>query len=151
VRSAIDEIGPLWQAKRGNFTKRLSSALHKRQIKLAPEMIAQVGNICRSHTSDNASWDVEFTRNLNLPAEDFYHEDSCWWQSYSESRCALKSWGGLGMRTFDSDGTVSGRAWVQPLNEYNELTATWRLPRRSSCTTVTASCRVTRRRASSPT
>jgi hypothetical protein len=123
VRSAIDEIGPLWQAKRGNFTKRLSSALHKRQIKLAPEMIAQVGNICRSHTSDNASWDVEFTRNLNLPAEDFYHEDSCWWQSYSESRCALKSWGGLGMRTFDSDGTVSGRAWVQPLNEYNELTS----------------------------
>lgn len=106
-----------WQTKEGNFTKRLSKLAHKNHaLKLPPTLVTQVGNIARDN-SQGSEIEIEFTRDLNLPAEDFYHEDSCWWQSYSESRCSLKSNGGIGLRTFG--GTkwepVSGRAWVMPL------------------------------------
>jgi hypothetical protein len=111
------DLGDQWQGKRGNYTRRLSSALHKAGgYKLSAEALSKVGNIARQHSSDGSEWAIEFTRDLNLPAEDFYHEDSCWWQSYSKSRCALKNWGGIGMRTFGEWGGVEGRAWVQPLD-----------------------------------
>jgi hypothetical protein len=103
-----------WQTKEGNFTKRLSKLAHKSQgLKVPPAMLSAVGCIARDN-SHGSELELEFTRNLNLSAADFYHEDSCWWQSYSESRCALKTNGGIGMRTFQGDG-VTGRAWVMPL------------------------------------
>lgn len=109
-----------WQTKDGNFTKRLSKLAHKNYaLKVTPEMLTQVGNVGRDNSA-GADVQVEMTRNLNLSAEDFYHEDSCWWQSYSESRCSLKNNGGIGMRTFDEKfgyERVAGRAWVQPLRE----------------------------------
>jgi hypothetical protein len=114
----VDEMEPMWQTRRGNFTKRLSSAVWKQHgIKLDQDVLTEVGNIARQHTVEQSVFEVEFTRNLNLGAHDFYHESSCWWGSYSKSRCCLKSWGGIGMRTFDADGEVTGRAWVQPLDE----------------------------------
>jgi hypothetical protein len=122
VNAAIDEVGPTWQTKRGNFTRRLSSALHKHGIKLERETISQIGNLGRQHSSDDVSWDIEFTRDLNLPAEDFCHDGSCWWTSMVESRCCLKNWGGLGIRTFDPRFPdafhATGRAWVLPMR-YN--------------------------------
>lgn len=120
VNAVIDEIGPVWQTKRGNFTRRLSSTLYKQgNIKLQPTVVSEVGNIAQAHSSSGATWHVEFTRDLNQSADYFYHDDSCWWQSYSYSRCALKNWGGLGLRTFygadTSNHSPSGRVWVQPL------------------------------------
>jgi len=121
IRKVIDDIGPGWQTKRGNFTRRLSSGVWKAlAVKLDNATISKVGNLARQHSTSDASWHVEVTRDLNLPAEDFYHEDSCWWQSYADSRCALKNWGGIGLRSFhgeDFRNGVSGRAWVQPLDE----------------------------------
>jgi hypothetical protein len=120
VKLAIEAIGPEWQTKRGNFTRRLSSALFKAEgIKLKPEVISEIGNIAQAHSSQGATWHIEFTRDLNQSASDFYHDESCWWQSYSASRCALKNWGGIGLRTYYSTQTdsssPSGRIWVQPL------------------------------------
>lgn len=113
----LEEVGPTWQTERGNFTKRLSRyAYEKYKLKLAPAVLSQVGCIARDH-STGVQFHVEITRDLNLSAEDFGNEDSCWWGSYGESRCALKSNGGFGLRSFDEEegGWVSGRAWVQPL------------------------------------
>jgi hypothetical protein len=114
----LDTLGDTWQTKEGNYTKRLSKLAHKSQgLKFPPELLSQVGCIARDN-STGVDFQVEVTRNLNLPAEDFYHEDSCWWQSYSESRCALKSNGGIGMRTFSNEygyDRVRGRAWIMPL------------------------------------
>ena len=121
----LAEVGPVWQQKRGNFTRRLSSALYKRGTKLAPSDVSEIGNIARQHSSDTATWNVEFTRDLNQSASFFYHSESCWWQSYAPSRCCLKSWGGLGMRTFDDGASThrpSGRVWIQPLNENYDAT-----------------------------
>lgn len=118
VHEAIMTIGPLWQTKRGNFTRRLSSALHKLGIKITATTLTEVGNRARQHSSDSASWKIEFTRDLNMSAGDFYHEESCWFTggSYGESRCCLKNWGGLAIRTFAGRyNGVSGRAWVQPI------------------------------------
>lgn len=111
----VEGVGPVWQQKDGNFTKRLSRAAYKYLgVKVDPAVLSEVGNIASAH-STAVDFDIEVTRNLNLPAEDFYHEESCWWQSYGESRCALKNNGGYGLRTFNDSGNVSGRAWVMPL------------------------------------
>lgn len=113
----LDVLGDKWQAKEGNFTKRLSRHAYKKYaLKIEPEVLSQVGCIARDHSGKQTSAAVELTRELNLSAEAFGHGDSCWWGStYGESRCALKSNGGLGMRSFSEDGYVTGRAWVMPL------------------------------------
>jgi len=121
VHKAIESIGHEWQGKRGNYPKRLSSALHKLGIKLAPATISEVGNLARQYSDDQSEFHIEFTRDLNQSADYFYHEESCWWQSYANSRCALKNWGGLAMRTFanedDDHDDPSGRVFIFPLNE----------------------------------
>lgn len=126
VSALVAEVGPLWQARRGNFTRRLSAMFYKAGIKLEPDTLTAVGNLARQHSGQANAWHIEVTRDLNQPAEAFYHEGSCWWQSYSYSRCALKNWGGIGLRSYESEGAAqhypSGRAWIQPLNE--ELRAT---------------------------
>jgi hypothetical protein len=121
VSKAIEAIGHEWQGKRGNYPKRLSSALHKVGIKLAPATISEVGNLARQYSDDQSEFHIEFTRDLNQSAGYFYHEDSCWWQSYANSRCALKNWGGLAMRTFEDaeshSDDPSGRVFVFPLGD----------------------------------
>jgi hypothetical protein len=115
AREVEQALGDKWQTKEGNYTKRLSKLAHKSQgLKFPPELLSQVGCIARDN-STGVDFQIEVTRDLNLPAAEFYHEDSCWWQSYSESRCALKSNGGIGMRTFSHYGQVQGRAWIMPL------------------------------------
>jgi hypothetical protein len=110
-----DALGSEWQTKTGNYTKRLSRfAYQKHQVKITPEVLSQVGCIARDH-SMAVSFDIDVTRDLNRPPGDFCHEDSCWWESYSSSRCALKTNGGFGLRSFGSYGDVSGRVWVMPL------------------------------------
>src|SRR5208282_226801 len=109
-------LGEHWQTKDGNYAKRLSRFAYKRYaMKLTPEVLSRVGDIAREHSTE-VSVDIEVTRDLNQPAECFYHSDSCWWQSYSDSRCALKTNGGFGMRSF-TDNSLSGRAWVMPLKQ----------------------------------
>jgi hypothetical protein len=86
-------------------------------IKLSPEILAQVGCIARDNSGSQSSFAVEVTRDLNQDASDFYHDGSCWWTDYAESRCALKTNGGFGLRTFTEWNGVSGRAWVMPLRQ----------------------------------
>lgn len=121
VSKAIESIGHEWQGKRGNYPKRLSSALHKLGVKLTPATISEVGNLARQYSDDQSEFYIEFTRDLNQSADYFYHEDSCWWQSYANSRCALKNWGGLAMRTFKNaesrSDCPSGRVFLFPLDE----------------------------------
>jgi hypothetical protein len=113
----LPTIGDAWQAKAGNYTKRLSRmAYQKYQVKLTPEILSQVGCIAREHSAQ-ASAEIEVTRELNMSAGAFCNEGSCWWNSYSESRCALKTNGGFGLRSFNEYHDVCGRAWVLPLRK----------------------------------
>lgn len=121
INEALNEVGNQWQSRRGNFTRRLARELHKRGgLKMPDGVISEVGNLARRYSSESSKWSIEMTRNLNMPPEAFCHQDSCWWQSYSASRCALKNWGGLGLRAFHVEENYYddpiGRAWVQPLN-----------------------------------
>ena len=121
VARTVVALEQKWQTRRGNFTKRLSKALYERHgIKLAPGVLSEIGNLARQHSSDAATWPLEFTRDLNQPPEAFYNDDSCWWGCYRASRCALKSWGGLALRSYaeadDPADCPAGRAWVQPLD-----------------------------------
>ena len=123
----MDRLGDQWQQKDGNFAKRLSRLAYQRhQPKVTQEVMSQVGNIARDH-SKPVDVRIEVTRELNMSASAFWYEDSCWWQSYSYSRCTLKTNGGLGLRSFDEYGNVSGRAWIFPLRltESGGLTPTF--------------------------
>lgn len=123
----IGELGTTWQARDGNFTKRLSRFAYKEyKIKVPPVVISEVGNIGSAH-SQGVEFGIETTRDLNMSAEEFGHEDSCFWGSYYASRCTLKSNGGFGLRSFSNDYDVSGRAWVIPLRllDDGDLTPTF--------------------------
>lgn len=119
LASRIEEIGAAWQTKQGNFTKRLSRFAYKEfGLKVPPTVISTIGNIGAQHSTGN-TYKVAVTRDLNLPREEFANEGSCWWSDYSESRCALKSNGGFGLRSFEDTrwNGVNGRAWVMPLKQ----------------------------------
>ena len=123
----ISALGNQWQTKTGNFAKRLSRhAYQAHRVKLSPEVMSKVGTIARDH-SNAVDVEIEVTRDFNQSASYFYHSDSCYWGAYSESRCALKSNGAFGIRSFDSYGGVAGRAWVMPLRRdaYGHLTPTF--------------------------
>jgi hypothetical protein len=122
----LDKLGDKWQTREGNYAKRLSRHAYKtHQVKLTQDIMSQVGCIARDHSTQVSS-EIDVTRDLNQSAEYFYHEDSCWWGGYSESRCALKTNGGFGLRSFSGHST-SGRAWVMPmrLTENGQLTPTF--------------------------
>jgi hypothetical protein len=127
VAALVDGLGREWQTREGNLTKRLSRAAYRAlSVKLPPAIISQVGSIASDH-SRAIDFAIETSRDLNMSSADWYHEDSCWWGSYSSSRCALKSNGGFGLRTFDEYDGVAGRAWVMPLkrNERGSLAPTF--------------------------
>lgn len=116
----VEGLDPTWQSSRGNFTRRLSAALYQGHgVKLPAGLLSSVGNLARQHSSSTSAWHIVLTRDLNQNAEDFYHEDSCWWGEYSYSRCALKNWGGMGLLSYSDSWSFAptGRAWVQPLND----------------------------------
>lgn len=114
---AIEQLGTKWQTKEGNYTKRLSRFAHKKYgLKVPPQLITMVGNVARDHSSGD-DYSVEVTRELNRSATSFGYRNSCWWSSYSRSRCALKTNGGFAIRSFNGAGDVSGRAWVMPLKK----------------------------------
>ena len=116
----LEPLGDRWQTSTGNYPKRLSRhAYSTRKIKITPDIMAQVGCIARDH-SQPVSVAIEVTRELNLGSADFGNEGSCWWGEYGSSRCALKTNGGFGLRSFGKTTSiwgngVSGRAWVMPL------------------------------------
>lgn len=117
LNKVLTAIGDTWHGQKGNYTRRLSREMYsKHKVKLPDGVLTEVGNLARAHSSDTSEWAVEFTRDLNQSADEFYHEDSCWWQSYFESRCALKSWGGLAIRAWDEGDYLQGRAFIQPLD-----------------------------------
>lgn len=117
LRAVVQSLEPVATTNRGSFVRRLSSAAHKQGVTLPAEILSEVGNIVAQH-SKGSSLTITYTRHdLNEGPEMFAHEDSCWWGSYSASRCALKTNGGMGMRSW-GNGTLAyptGRAWVLPL------------------------------------
>lgn len=121
LASQLHELGDQWQTKEGNYTKRLSRLAYKQfGLKIPPALLSEVGNVASDH-SRPVDHELEVTRNLNLSASEFCNDESCWWESYSYSRCNLKTNGGFGLRTFGDVGyygeSVLGRAWVMPLKQ----------------------------------
>lgn len=116
----LEKLGGIWQTREGNFTKRFSRMVYKELgKKVSPEVMSNLGTIGAEHSKTGSRFNIRVTRDLNRSARDMGNSDSCWWQSYSEGRCALKSNGGFGLLAYhDAPGTYdypSGRAWVLPL------------------------------------
>lgn len=108
-----------WQLRTGNFPKRLTKAMyHYNKFKAKPELIAEIGNLAKLHSSDHKSHNIEFTRRLNASPDEFCNEESCWWTGEHRSKCALKACGGMAIRFYaDGSNYAYGRAWVIPLDE----------------------------------
>lgn len=119
---SLEELGTTWQTRKGNYAKRLSNMAYKKHaLKVPPTVMSQIGNIASDH-SQPVGFTIEATRKLNNTATYFAHSGSCWWSSYSASRCILKTNGGLALRTLEH-GRPTGRAWVMPLKNMGTVTA----------------------------
>lgn len=118
----LSAIGDNWQTKEGNYPKRVSRfAFKKYGLKVSAEVMSEIGNIGARHTVA-VDFDVEFSRLLDQTATEWGHGGSCWWQSYYHCRCAMKSNGGVGLRSVNgkrdgSKGKVLGRVWLYPLKK----------------------------------
>jgi hypothetical protein len=112
---AIPTLGDQWKTDEGTYTKRLSKlAYEKWGLKVPPAVLSAVGNHAQTHAV-GANYRIEVTRDLNRPASEFGHRGSCWWTyDYYKSRCAAKTNGVFGLRTFRFRSVI-GRAWVLPL------------------------------------
>jgi len=130
IRNLVDSVDSQWQTKEGNYTKRLARTFYKtRSVKIPNEIVSLIGCIANDHTEKTNSFHIELTRDLNQSASAFGHADSCWFTSgsYGKSRCALKTNGGMGIRSYGNEDSSSdypeGRAWVLPLNSDMSPTA----------------------------
>lgn len=123
------EVGREWKNAKGTYPKRLNRAYYNAtKASLPDDVMERIGTIARSN-SKGYDLTLEVTRNLNLHPDDFAHGGSCWWGEYNSSRCALKTNGGFGLRSFGDPGYgyghgVTGRAWVMPMT----LTDGWLKP-----------------------
>lgn len=117
--SLLEKLGGVWQTREGNFTKRFSRMVFKDLgRKVRPEVMSMIGTIGGEHSKSGSQFNIRTTRDLNRSARDLGNSDSCWWQSYSEGRCALKSNGGFGLLAYSVEHNmdyITGRAWVLPL------------------------------------
>lgn len=113
---ANGHLGDQWVTDRGTFSKRLRQYAHKKYaIGLGDNVLTEVGNLARTH-SNGVDLKVAVTRGLNRSASAFANDESCWWtEDYESSRCAFKTNGGFGLRSFTPE--VNGRAWVFPVND----------------------------------
>lgn len=118
-------IGDNWQTKEGNYPKRVSRYAYKNWgLKINADVMSEIGNIGARHTV-SVDFDIEFSRLLDQTATEWGHAGSCWWQSYYHCRCAMKSNGGIGVRSVKvgrgkGKKEVLGRAWIYPLKKITE-------------------------------
>lgn len=115
----LGDLGEKWQTKDGNYTKRLSRLAYKRfGLKITPNVMSMVGTIASNHSRE-VNVIIDVTRDLNQSAEEFFHEDSCWFSTHYHGRCALKTNGGYGLRAYydaaNGHRWINGRAWVMPM------------------------------------
>jgi hypothetical protein len=109
----------LWQTREGNFPKRLAKhLLIEHHLKLTDELMAEVGNIAKQHTTKPGKHYLSITRDINQDPGEFVNDGSCWWGSESNSRCTFKAMWGFGVRTWstpggrDDGGYPVSRAWL---------------------------------------
>lgn len=122
--------GNHWSDEDGRFTRRISRYWHQQvrdyagwrfPQKLDDATLTQIGNLANEGMCNEPAYSLAFTRDLNLPPDEFAHGDSCWWGSYYESRCIFKQSGGIGLRSFSPTGYVTGRAWIMPIVERDDI------------------------------
>lgn len=118
LSNSLAELGNKWQTKQGNYAKRLSSMAYKKYgLKLSSETMSSIGTTASNH-SRGVDYIIDLSRDLNRSAGYFANSGSCWWGSYSRSRCLFKTHGGFGMRAMrEGDTSPYGRAWVLPLKK----------------------------------
>lgn len=121
-----DQIGAEWTTNRGTMPKRISSFVAKYnkefgyEYRLTSDMLADIGMIAKDNTAKESMFHLQMSRDLNQSAAYWFHTASCWFGTSDQgrARCAFKSSGGFGLRSFKSatSDEVVGRVWVQPLN-----------------------------------
>lgn len=121
---SLTAIGDNWQTKEGNYPKRVSRYAYKNfGLKISADVMSEIGNIGARHTVA-VDFDIEFSRLFDQTAEEWGHAGSCWWQSYYHCRCAMKSNGGVGLRSINvkrgGGRQVLGRAWLYPLKKVTD-------------------------------
>jgi hypothetical protein len=85
-------------------------------IKLATEQRTEFGNRV-SCARMARTYKVVLTLGCQGNSDDYYHERSCWWGSYSISRDFVEFNGGGAVRVYTIDGDIQGRVWFLPFDD----------------------------------
>jgi len=101
----------------GTLTKRISKYLYvEHQLKIKPEMLAEIGNIASQYVYDRDTYYVDFTNDFNWEAGDFGDKNSCFWTGREISKQIIRAENGYAIRFFANKNkkTGYGRAWIIP-------------------------------------
>lgn len=98
---------------KGRVSRRISKhAFQEYGVQLSPNKLAEIGNIYNEHYLSEATYHVDFTRNLYWQRGEFGDDRSCFWTDKLPSRLQLERSGGMAFRFYDESGKGYGRAWV---------------------------------------
>lgn len=100
-----------------NIGKAFASALYKQfKVSLPEDTKAKIGSLLSAVPDDDT--EIVLTLGCEGSARDYYHPDSCWWGRYDRSRDVLEHNGGGALRAYNEDGTLIGRAWFLPYEDW---------------------------------
>lgn len=99
----------------GTFPKRISKFYYKNfGIKCPTEFLTNIGNIARTHSSEQKTYSFDFTNEFDWESGDFGDGGSCYFGGRSGARQMISEADGLAVRFFDSNGNGLARAWILP-------------------------------------
>ncbi len=100
-----------------NIGKAFASALYKQfKVSLPEDTKAKIGSLLSAVPDEDT--EVVLTLGCKGSARDYYNPDSCWWNGYARSRDVLEYNGGGALRAYNEDGTLIGRAWFLPYEDW---------------------------------
>lgn len=110
----------VWKTKRGTLPKRIRAAMVSAGCKLAPEFLADIGNIAYRNAERCSHHIFDFTQDFDWDDGDFGDEGSCFWGGREAARTEmLPSLNAYAVRFYRPDDEERGcaRAWIVPVCE----------------------------------
>ncbi len=101
----------------GKFAKRVSAFYYKKHnLKCPDSFLEHIGNLARSHSSDNKTYAFEFVNEFDWDAGDFGDDNSCFWGDNAGALFMLKDNGAMAIRFYDENEEGFARAWLVELD-----------------------------------
>jgi hypothetical protein len=121
-RSVVEDIEWVSTTSRGSLTKRIAKWYRdNHKFKLPTNVMSRIGDLAANHATQPEFLRVLLTRDINKHPAYYCNDGSCWWgiaAHKEESRCLVKSYGGIALLLLGEHDRPQARAWLQPIVEH---------------------------------